>query len=352
MRPHVSLIIPVHNAEPFLERCLASAAAQTEPQLEIICIDDASTDGSGAMLDAKAQADTRFKIVHRPANGGEWAARAQGESLAVRDHAQMLEPVACRLLYEAARATDADIVRGRVRTIDYNGQAHLSPLQLHKDICNISRFYFCVNWYTAIYRTSLVQGRLHFAEEYVLGGDILFLTEVLLSTSKVQCIDDLVYTHVLRPNSGASLILSPQKVQSTISSRLHLISLLHKANLNILDIEGYLHKMEQCFGNIIVVMHSQCIDARSRIQCCDALFSILKLHRNPELFSDFLKRATSFLWPYFKNNKQSLLIGMIKKQGDVPSSIFVSKLRADVLRESSQIIAQDLRRIYTANKTF
>lgn len=71
MRPHVSLIIPVHNAEPFLTRCLDSAAAQTEPELEIICVDDASTDASGAMLEERAKRDRRFRVVHRAVNGGE-----------------------------------------------------------------------------------------------------------------------------------------------------------------------------------------------------------------------------------------------------------------------------------------
>lgn len=338
-RPHVSLIIPVHNAEPFLTRCLDSAAAQTEPQLEIICVDDASTDASGAMLDARASQDSRFRVVHRGVNGGESAARnlgvslARGEYLAFLDHDDMLEPDACRLLYQAAREANADIVKGRVKTIDYDGQPTLSSLQLHTDICSKSRFYFADNWWSALYRASMVQGRLRFANAYPLGGDMLFLTEALIAASTIICVDDLVYTHFLLPDSGASRVLTPEKIRSTISTRLLIIERLHTAHIDITDPEGYRYKVLYCFMNGIDLLRNRCIDGESHLYCCDYLFTVKKLHRHPEAFLEELNKTN--LFPIFSSDGQEELQRIVQEYGAVYTELTIPNLNFTKLRSAA-----------------
>lgn len=338
MPPHVSLIIPVHNAEPFLDRCLDSAAAQTEPELEIICVDDASTDASGAMLDARAAADSRFRVVHRPVNGGESAARneglalAQGEYLAFLDHDDMLEPDACRLLYAAAREADADIVRGRVKTVDYEGHASLSPLQLHRDIHDTSRFYFNVDWWSAIYRASLIQGKLRFDESYALGGDMVFLTEALLATPRVHCIDDLVYTHFLLPDSGASRTLSQEKIRSTIASRLRIIELLHGAHIEAIDPNGYLYKLWHCFENGVDILYNRCRDSDSRALCCEYLYSVKTMHQFPQALLETLKKDFEPLFPFFNGDGQKFLLSIVTQYADLYSAACARALARGKLR--------------------
>ncbi|WP_165078578.1 MULTISPECIES: glycosyltransferase family 2 protein [unclassified Desulfovibrio] len=338
MQPHVSLIIPVHNAEPFLERCLDSAAAQTEPELEIICVDDASTDASAAMLDARAGADSRFRVVHRPVNGGESAARnhgvalARGEYLAFLDHDDMLEPDACRLLYEAARATGADIVRGRVKTVDYEGQASLSPLQLHKDIHDTSRFFFNIDWWSAIYRAGLVQGKLRFDESYALGADMVFLTEALIATPRLRCVDDLVYTHFLLPDSGASLTLSQEKIRSTIASRLRIVELLHGAHIDVADPDGYIYKLWQCFENGVDVLYNRCRDSESRALCCDYLYALKNIHRYPQALLEALKKNFEPLFPFFARDGKDFLLTIVKQYADLHSGAGSSAMVRGKLR--------------------
>ena len=74
MTPVFSIVIPVHNAAPYVRACLDSLVAQTFPNWEALCIDDGSTDGSGAILDEYALRDERFRVVHQP-NGGAGGAR-------------------------------------------------------------------------------------------------------------------------------------------------------------------------------------------------------------------------------------------------------------------------------------
>ena len=69
-----SIVIPIYNVAPYLRECLDSVLAQTFGDWEAICVDDGSTDGSGAILDEYAAADMRFRVVHQP-NKGVCAAR-------------------------------------------------------------------------------------------------------------------------------------------------------------------------------------------------------------------------------------------------------------------------------------
>jgi glycosyltransferase involved in cell wall biosynthesis len=67
--PSVSVLLPVRNAAPWLDDCLDSLARQTLTDHEVVVVDDGSDDGGGALLDLRAAADARLRILHRPARG-------------------------------------------------------------------------------------------------------------------------------------------------------------------------------------------------------------------------------------------------------------------------------------------
>jgi glycosyltransferase involved in cell wall biosynthesis len=105
--PLVSVIVPVYCVAPWLARCVDSLLAQSYAHLQIVLVDDGSTDGSGALCDAYAQKDKRVLALHQP-NAGLSAARntgidaAQGELLCFVDgddwcEAEMLETALCAL---------------------------------------------------------------------------------------------------------------------------------------------------------------------------------------------------------------------------------------------------------------
>ena len=75
--PEVSIIVPVYNVEKYLPKCLESLLGQTFSDIEIICVNDGSTDGSGEILKLYAQRDSRIKIVTKE-NGGLFSARHEG----------------------------------------------------------------------------------------------------------------------------------------------------------------------------------------------------------------------------------------------------------------------------------
>lgn len=80
-QPLLSVIVPIYNVELYLSRCLDSIINQTYQNLEIICVDDGSTDQSGTIADEYAKKDYRIKVIHKE-NGGVVSARKTGTLLA------------------------------------------------------------------------------------------------------------------------------------------------------------------------------------------------------------------------------------------------------------------------------
>lgn len=122
----VSVIVTVYNLEAYLEETLRSVMAQTYPALDIICVDDGSTDGSAAILARLAAEDARIRVIARE-NGGPAAARntglaaATGEYVMILDGDDVFEPCMVeRLMAHAAPDGDApvDVVISRAEQFD------------------------------------------------------------------------------------------------------------------------------------------------------------------------------------------------------------------------------------------
>lgn len=89
-KPLISVIVPVYNVEPYLRQCIDSIVGQTYPYLEIILINDGSTDASGAICDEYARLEPRIKVIHQ-ANQGLSAARNRGVDLAKGEYLSFVD---------------------------------------------------------------------------------------------------------------------------------------------------------------------------------------------------------------------------------------------------------------------
>lgn len=123
METRLSVIIPVYNAGEYLRECLDSVLAQSLLELEIICVDDGSTDGSAGILKDYAEKDRRVRVL-RQENAGAGAARnlgidsACGEFVAFIDADDWVEKNYCSELVQCADEHSADIVVCRAQRFD------------------------------------------------------------------------------------------------------------------------------------------------------------------------------------------------------------------------------------------
>ncbi|MBR6308413.1 MAG: glycosyltransferase family 2 protein [Lachnospiraceae bacterium] len=122
----ITVVIPVYNVKPYLEECFLSVINQSYSCLDIVVIDDGSTDGSGKVCDEWGEKDSRIRVIHQ-ANSGLSAARnagidaAGGQYIAFLDSDDYYETDTIKDLYNCAQRNNADMVVGCGRWVSEEG---------------------------------------------------------------------------------------------------------------------------------------------------------------------------------------------------------------------------------------
>lgn len=122
--PKISIIVPVYNVGQYLEQCLDSIVNQTLNDIEIICINDGSTDNSAEILNSYAEKDCRIKVYSNLQSAGPLTARktgvdaANGEYIMFADSDDYLEHTACQLLYEKINEYNVDMLQFSAKVIN------------------------------------------------------------------------------------------------------------------------------------------------------------------------------------------------------------------------------------------
>lgn len=127
--PEVSIIVPVYNVENYVVKCLESLRQQTFRDIEIICIDDGSTDQSGHILDEFAEMDERFIVIHKNNTGYGHSVniginKAQGEYVGILESDDFAKSDMIENLYDAALLSEADVVKGNYDFYFENRKEH------------------------------------------------------------------------------------------------------------------------------------------------------------------------------------------------------------------------------------
>lgn len=123
----ISVIVPVYNVRSYLEKCFESVAGQSYRNLEIILVDDGSTDGSGELCEELARKDSRVRVIHKK-NGGLGSARnagidaARGEILSFVDSDDWIEPGMYDTLTEIMHRENAQIIACGIKKVSETGE--------------------------------------------------------------------------------------------------------------------------------------------------------------------------------------------------------------------------------------
>lgn len=186
--PKISVIIPIYNAEIYLRRCIDSVLAQTYRNLEIIVVDDGSSDTSGAICDEYTAKDNRVQIVHQK-NGGVSAARNAGLNLATGDYIGFVDaddyiaPDMYEYLLGLIQKCDADIAQCGAFTEDgVSFAAKETYRTTHFSRSDWSLFYN--NIWNKLYRREAA-AKSTFPDGCSVGEDMLYNFGVLAVTQNV-----------------------------------------------------------------------------------------------------------------------------------------------------------------------
>ena len=203
--PRISVVVPFYNNVDLLRDCLDSIAAQTFADLQVIMVDDGSTDGSAAVASARAAADGRFTLV-RVANGGPGSARnrgvaaASGEFLAFTDADDVLPPDAYATMLGVLERTGSDFVSGAVKRLSAAGLAesglHDRAIKARRLRTHISRtpdLCYDISVWNKLFRRSFWDSSGLVFPEGMLWEDLVAMTRAHVLAEAVDVITETVY---------------------------------------------------------------------------------------------------------------------------------------------------------------
>ncbi len=209
----VSVIIPVYNASDYIGECIDSILKQTLKDIEVICVNDGSTDNSLEILNQYAEKDPRVRVITQE-NAGAGAARnnglqyAQGEYLSILDSDDFFEPDMLEKAYAEVKKHDGDIIVFACDLYDNNEKSYrpckyaihdnllpdfqpFAGTDIKKDI-----FKLYVGWaWDKLFKTSFVkENNLTFQEQRTT-NDMLFVFSAIVKAQKILTIHDVLAHH-------------------------------------------------------------------------------------------------------------------------------------------------------------
>lgn len=223
MNELISIIIPVYNAEKFLKRCIESVINQTYKNIEIILIDDGSTDDSFNICQKYMDMDSRIIAIHKENQGVSFARNegiriSKGIYITFIDSDDWIEKNEIEVLYKKLKEKNVDIVRGNYYQDDDNGiykhgnllnfentiigkNDKIQRNELLKNILN-GKFLSYV-WLLLIKKSLLTENNIMFKENIVLMEDTIFYTELCSLDNSIYIYDSKLY-HYYDNNKSAT----------------------------------------------------------------------------------------------------------------------------------------------------
>lgn len=214
--PLVSLIVPVYNVAPYLPNCLDSIRAQTYRDLEVLLVNDGSSDSSPEICRSYVQADSRFHLIDKPNTGvsdsrNQALERAGGKYLQFLDSDDWLPPDATQLLVHAAESTGADLTLAHFYRVAGDRAAQRGHIKKERVLTRQefaeemmkapANYYYGVLW-NKLYRRSIIEAhRLRFPSDVSWCEDFLFNLNYIQYVRLVSAIPKPVYYYRKREDS-------------------------------------------------------------------------------------------------------------------------------------------------------
>lgn len=212
--PKVSIIVPAYNVEKYIEKCLKSLLQQTLKEIEIIVINDGSTDNTSSIISTFANADSRIRVINQE-NQKQGAARnrgieiAKGEHIGFVDSDDEVDSNYCEALLNTALKYDADIVTTNILKhkkfykkwiVNYKKNDKAIMLNDKIKLCSdkTKRFFYATN---KMFKKSFIQENQIFFSEGCYYEDIMFMAKAILKANLIVSCSKTIYHYYKNPNS-------------------------------------------------------------------------------------------------------------------------------------------------------
>lgn len=224
----ISVIVPVYNCEPYVERCIRSIMAQTYMDLEIICVNDGSSDRSWQILEKIATEDSRIRMIHQ-ANAGASAARntgvdfATGEVITFVDSDDAIEPDMYETLIPYFLDEDVDIVHCGYKRMyldgtskEVNGTGNLVRQDRYEAAeCILSGRMFVGSLCNKLFRSHLLK-EVRFDTTLSINEDVLANAVLFSKSNKSVFLDISKYLVYERLGSASSVTREHKKLSDSV----------------------------------------------------------------------------------------------------------------------------------------
>lgn len=235
----VSVIIPVYNSEKYLQRCLDSVINQTLEDIEVICVNDCSTDRSLKVLQEYAKKDCRIKIINLKKNKGAAGARnigikkAEGEYIAFVDSDDYLDLRFYQKLYHKAIKNHSDVVKGNIKLISSEKDIKKEVFyDINKDVVQ-NKGYFYHSFTTAIYDLNFIkQNKIYFPNNNNF-EDPYFSIKVAIYCKNIDVIDDTNYYYCINNNQSLSKKNDDFQILQLLAVVKKIIKMINKTKINM-----------------------------------------------------------------------------------------------------------------------
>ena len=322
----VSIIIPVYNVAPYLKRSMDSVVNQTLKDIEIIVIDDCSTDNSLEILKEYASKDNRIKLIALEKNSGAAVARNKGLEIATGEYLGFVDPDDeidlnfYEELYKKAKEDGADIAKGSRKVIETDGNVVISKYNQH--IQKKGKYYFRVEWTTALYSHLLLNKyNINFRDDIRKSQDIVFLASIIMYVKKISFVDTVFYYYYRRKDSlhsSQSSTISIDKLQSAMNAYIAILDIYNQHEIFNKDKEAYISMyLQKLLGTLSYSLQNNTFEAKQI--CARNLFKNMEMCK---FFPDVEKEVKNKKIVNAIKNKNEILLAKLLGKYKIKSEIY------------------------------
>lgn len=315
MKPTVSIIVPVYNAEKYLRRCIDSILNQEYTDFELLLANDGSKDSSGTICDEYAAKDSRIHVIHKENTGvsdtrNTAIAHAQGTYLQFLDSDDWITPDATKLLVRAAEEHHCDMVISDFYRVVGERVSHKGDIEddgvLNREefaahmMENPADFYYGVLW-NKLYRRDLVE-KYHLRMDTSISWceDFLFNLEYMLHAEVFYALQAPIYYYVKTKGSLASQGMS---ISKTIKMKFMVFEYYNEFYKNVYDEKDYEKKRLSVYRFFVdaagdggvpptILPGAKKLGDERNIVCSEAVSGegiLMEIYRNRKLLERYLE---------------------------------------------------------------